>query len=425
MIVKNEISYPLFNDVEEGPIPSPLPIQYLGSKSRIANWIIDSIRSEFPKVKVFIDLLAGSGAISNVALPHYPTIFVNDIQPYSYALLQSIFFTPREGLSEIIQVVSGLASPDILLADGRANKNQMLLEEDKHFKNEHLNWVMYKNYCESTNIIDGSQNSVDLLRNKGAHNLFISYYANTYFGVRQCLELDTLHEYANSLEPNLKEHVVAATISSMTYAVSSTTHLAQYLRPSNQQNAFNLKKRRSLSIIKMVVERLQNLLTYPMPKSGTALNLGFEQALDKIPKQKGTVVYLDPPYFKEHYSRYYHVLDTFVLYDFPYLTYNPRLGKVTEGRYRENRIVSDFGLRGRVDDAFERAFNACSNKDFNIALSYANTSLISRDSIIEKAKKAGYESKVLEKELLHSGQGQPRNRKVKEFLFLFTKNKFL
>jgi adenine-specific DNA-methyltransferase len=410
---------PLFEGKAEFAKTSPLPMQYLGSKSRITNWIINSIKSEYHQRKVLVDLFAGSGAVSCAAMNEFPIIVTNDIQPYSQAIQQSLFCTSREGLNELAQDVLRIDSLDVLLSNGRSDKEQLFIEENLHFRNGNLNWEDYRNYCNNKNIIEGTKESIDALRREEKHNLFVSYYANTYFGVRQCLELDALHEYANDLEPNQKTHVIAATISSMTFAVSSTTHLAQYLRPSSQQNAFKLKERRSLSIIKMVSDRLRSLSKYPMPrKKSEALNLGFEEALEKVPYREGTIVYIDPPYFKEHYSRYYHVLDTFVLYDFPYLTYNPRLGRVTEGRYREDRIVSDFGLRGKAENAFERVFLACSRKGFDAAVSYANTSLISRDSISEKARKAGYEMRILERALLHSGQGQPRNKKVTEFLFL-------
>jgi len=402
-------------------IPSPLPMQYLGSKSRITNWIINSLRSEFPQANILVDLFAGSGIISCAALKYFPRIFSNDIQPYSYIILKSILCTPRDDLEKLANDILALSSEDMLLAGGRNENSQLLYEEDLHLKRDRneSDWQKYKSFCDNPNIIDGTKGSVDLLKHKRHKNLFVSYYANTYFGVRQCLELDALHEYAINLAPCLQTHLIASTISSMTYAVSSTTHLAQYLRPSSQQTTLSLKERRRKSIIRMVSERLKSLSTYPMPKkNGVALNLDFKHALSKIPTENNTVVYMDPPYFKEHYSRYYHVLDTFLLYDFPYLTYNKRLKKVTEGRYRENRFISDFGLRSKVEEAFKRAFIDCAEKDFCIAVSYASTSLISRECITDNARKAGYDVKVLEKELLHSGQGQPRNKKVTEFLFI-------
>ena len=239
--------------------------------------------------------------------------------------------------------------------------------------------------------------------------------------MEQCLQLDAIREYSETIrEKNLKAHILASTITTMTYAVSSTTHLAQYLKPTNEKRSIKLIARRKYNIIDQVIKRLISLHSFPLPeKPAKIFQKDFSELLETFPIDSKTIVYVDPPYFKEHYSRYYHILDTFYLYDYPELTFNPRLGKTTIGRYRENRIISDFGLKSSVERAFGLIFKRIRDTGANLAVSYADTSLVNREKIINLAISSGLHCQISECKLMHSGQGKPHNNVVTEYLFLF------
>src|SRR5207253_2965645 len=65
---------------------------------------------------------------------------------------------------------------------------------------------------------------------------------------------------------------------------------------------------------------------------------------------RGAVIYADPPYSKDHYSRYYHVLETLVRYDYP--------SAAGAGRYRPDRYSTPFSLRRQAPAAFNALFQA-------------------------------------------------------------------
>jgi len=291
-------------------------------------------------------------------------------------------------------------------------------------ENGNFIWTNYKDFCDGTILFSGFKEDVIKIKQHESWNLYLFYYRNTYFGVKQCAEIDYLKELSNQLDINMQTHLEACVISSMTYCVSSTTHLAQYLKPSSERNATNLLKRRSLSVIDLVIEKLKLLTHMHRPKDGETLNLDFKIALDKLPLDKSCVIYADPPYFKEHYSRYYHVLDTFVLYDYPELTYNKRMQQTTVGRYRDNRIVSDFGKKSLVHKAFDDLCDSCIKYGSKLAISYASSSLVSYEDIHKLAQSKNLYIKTLEFDLVHSGQGQARHKKVTEYLFLLSNEKF-
>jgi adenine-specific DNA-methyltransferase len=392
-------------------------MQYMGSKQRIASWILDEILGRFPETRTFVDLMSGSGAVAHEANLRGLGIRANDIQPYSFSVLRSAFSVPRDGIVELVGVLENTKFADDFLLEDRTFAAEALAAEDDflgQFLRGAFDWKAYAAFCKRFN-------GDHTLANR-RFDLFSRYYPNTYFGVRQCLEIDALRQIASGLPDDVSHHLIASLISSMTFISSSTTHLAQYLKPTSRQTAEHLLRRRSKSVVAIVCERLRRLAAYPLPEESEVTNLPYQAALQglDLPPESG-VVYVDPPYFKEHYSRYYHVLDTLALYDFPELTFNKRLNSVTVGRYREQRIRSDFGLRSRVPNAFRELFSLTGGKSQNVALSYASTSLLSADEIVEIARSCGYAVEMKEIQLRHSGQGQSQAvGDVTEYLFLMT-----
>lgn len=393
-------------------------MQYLGSKQRISGWILDQIEAEFGSRSFFVDLMSGSGAVSHEALSRGMRIYANDIQPYSYAVLKSAFQVPKAGIKALIATVESTSFDDEDLLEGREELSEYLAREMYYLNQRQspdFDWESYQEFCKGPFLTTSGKTNV------ATFDLFSTYYANSYFGVRQCLEIDALRQLAAQLDQDAASHLIASITSAMTFLSSSTTHLAQFLKPSSDKNARDLLDRRSRSVVHAVLDKLRALEEYEPTPVGDVTNLDFEDALGQldVPGKSG-IVYADPPYFKEHYSRYYHVLDTLVLYDYPELTFNSRLNRTTVGRYRENRIRSKFGLKSQVSGAFGRLFELAAAKSLDVALSYADTSLLPADAIVRLAEAHGYVSKIHETQLRHSGQGQVQTRgTVTEYLFLF------
>lgn len=394
-------------------------MQYLGSKARIADWITDTILWEFPNRSRIHDVMAGSGAISYAAHQRGLRIFSNDIQPYSYVVLSSTFVQSREGISNTIEYLKSSEFDKFLQSGARKAYLQLANQERELLRNNAspLNRQAYVDFA-SANIAS----PVNCTRN---YDLFVSYYANTYFGVQQCLEIDAIRQLADQAEPNIGIHLKAALISAMTNLANTTTHLAQYLKPTSIKSTEKIIRQRKLSVRSWVLSSLERLADFPIAEDSLAFNQSSQDyLLSSIAHDYPGVIYADPPYFKEHYSRYYHLLDTLVLYDYPELTWNDRIGAATVGRYRSNRIRSDFGLRSKVAKAFQELIEGAKSTGSDLVMSYASTSLLQSEELLSYGSDAGYNVKVKNKELLHSGQGQINgNRPVTEYLFLFRQPK--
>lgn len=405
--------------VEFAPI-NPLPMQYLGSKGRISRWILATVSKELPNSKTFVDLFSGTGIVSLEAFSQGYNVILNDIQPYSYAVLSSLFNRPKAGLAELATRLNGYVSnkSNLLKKHRQTLKNELALEDDflSSIKAQTFDWRKYKRFSETTERFNGDGGTRRRLKNN--YDLFSTYYPNTYFGIRQCLEIDTIREFADSQDENSRAHILAAVISAMTFNVTSTTHLAQFLKPNSNKQAESVLRKRSKSILDSVVHRLNKLAERSELKGSAVYNLDYLEALEKLPSGRETVVYADPPYFKEHYSRYYHVLDTFYLYDYPELSLNPQTKKTTEGKYRANRIISNFGLKSKVAEAFKDMLIACKRKNVSVVISYANTSLIDIKKMKGIITTNGYTILSLQqKGLMHSAQGQPNNKIAQEYLY--------
>ena len=115
--------------LEDCIISNPLPLQYLGSKTRISRWIVDNISKQVPEVSTFVDLFAGTGAVSLEAFEQGYDVILNDIQPYSYAILKSIFITPKIGLGNIVTDLILLKKQSELLSGQRNFLKDFLKKE--------------------------------------------------------------------------------------------------------------------------------------------------------------------------------------------------------------------------------------------------------------------------------------------------------
>lgn len=408
------------------PPSFPYPMQYMGSKQRISQWIIDGIERNFENSTILADIMAGSSAVSHAAAMSGFQLITNDIQPYAATVASAAFQVPRDGLEGVIRLLESQGFEESLLADSRKFYSSILDQEKYHFVLLQSNPESWEKYADFVSKNQGTGESFTK-----SFDLFTSYYRNTYFGIRQCLEIDTVREIADSQNLNIKVHLLAALISAMTNLATTTTHLAQYLKPKNAKTAINVAEKRKRSIRDWIISCLRKAINYPLPKNTLVMNQPFENALRSISNARAgqVVIYADPPYFKEHYSRYYHLLDTLVLYDFPELTFNKRINAPTVGLYRKDRIRSDFGLRSEVRNAFQRLITLSYETKSHLVLSYADTSLLDKDEIISIAESSGYEATLQTIDLKHSGQGQKNTKNsVKEFLFILryqeTRNEF-
>lgn len=407
-------------------------LQYMGSKARIISHICDPIIKN-KSIQTVVDLFAGTGSVG-YALKSYKNVISNDIEYYAYIINQAILngcnFSELEEASfwEVVEQKYTLLQEKVSTA----------LLTEKNFFVDNVDYKLYQTFCEKTpsvfephsddprmkelaelvsHVIPGNEPALDV------PCLFLTYFANAYFGIAQCCQIDALRSVIEQVKDEHTKNVLLTVLMSvMSAAASTTTHFAQFLKVKSKSTCNNLLTKRKINIIEeckalMKEYRKSGLCSQKEYTTFDCYNLDFSECLDSIVLNKSTLVYADPPYFKEHYSRYYHVLNTLCLYDYPALAINPQTHELSIGRYREDRRVSDFGKKAKALGAFETLITKCATAGAWLMISYSDNSIVDITDLQTLAEKQ-YDVLIEKVELSHSKQGRSSISKVDEYIFI-------
>jgi adenine-specific DNA-methyltransferase len=202
----------------------------------------------------------------------------------------------------------------------------------------------------------------------------------------------------------------------MSYSTQSTGHFAQY-RDGNSLDAMkNIIIYRLKSIYELFIKKLKELVEIldNSLKEITTTTLSFQECLKTLPP--GSTVYADPPYAPVHYSRFYHVLETLVKYDYPTLDF--------KGRYRDDRHQSPFSQKTQAMKAFKDFFQGIIDAKVQMLLSYSGSGVVTIEAITTLASEIfstdNYSLELKEVDHKHSTMGrfEDQNRDVIEYLLI-------
>lgn len=400
----------------------------MGSKARIVTQVTNAIKDLSPQRVV--DLFAGTGSVG-FSLKQSLEVVSNDLELYAYTINEAILNGCCFAEGDRAVFFDTVAKQYSILERHFAS---LIHEEEGFFNSDIPNWKEYKHFCEETpavgyethlpkyialnQLIEASKSGEKL----PFDCLFSIYFGNTYFGLSQCCEIDAIYSSIQLLDDVRCRNVMkAALMSAMSDNASTTTHFAQYLKVNSQRSCSSLiaKRRRSIRLAfeQKIIEFEDLGLLSCESSNSICMNTDYLDALDALDEKPGTVVYADPPYFKEHYSRYYHVLNTLCLYDYPDVALNPQTKTPSAGRYRQERNASDFGKLKQALPAFEKLIFKCHEKGFDLVISYSSNSIVSIEDIVEAMEKY-YSVSTNEVSLKHSNQGRALRgaEKVSEFI---------
>jgi adenine-specific DNA-methyltransferase len=240
--------------------------------------------------------------------------------------------------------------------------------------------------------------------------LFRDTFSGSYFGMAQAIEIDAIR-YAIDLALtneliDIDQHrwLILALCVALSKCSTATGHFAQPLtaKPSNIRRFVKQRIRSIKSYWVSAIEGLRPIGTPKWRESNYAFRGDAIQNLSQLHASSMSpgVVYADPPYTSDQYSRYYHVYDTLVLYDYP-----EAHGR---GLYRPDREVSSFSLSTAVRGAIESLINSCAKLGADLIISYPLDGLLkgSRDVIPTFIKESyGRAPKIQEIAHEHSTMG--------------------
>ena len=211
------------------------------------------------------------------------------------------------------------------------------------------------------------------------YRLFSLYYSGSYFSLAQCIDIDSIVFALNRaaalrrLSRGQRAWLVV-TLARILQKISTTTgHFAQYLEPK-PETLSRFVRQRSRSVWEEWISAIP--LDGPVGDwDWRASNRVFRddtlRLLGRLAKydERPGVIYADPPYTEDHYSRYYHLLETLIKYDYP----------VVEGkaRYRTDRFHTPFSIKTKATAAFETLAKRTANLKADLVLSYPTTGVLS------------------------------------------------
>ncbi len=201
------------------------------------------------------------------------------------------------------------------------------------------------------------------------------YYAGGYFSMRQAIDIDAIR-YAIESTRGVQKHsdwLLAAWLSACSLVINAPGHTAQYLKPNSSNSAARIKAFWRRSIWDEFKGALVDLaqLGPEAWRAGNKVVISDALTLIRGKKLTGTgVVYADPPYTRDQYSRFYHVFEALHRYDYPIIS--------GEGRAvpAEHRFSTGFCQVTQVEASFIALFESIAALDVPLVLSYPSDGLL-------------------------------------------------
>ena len=332
-----------------------------------------------------IDLFSGMCSIAAAVAPSERPIWSNDVQEYAALVARCHLASQSPPVR-----ASDLAG--LLASDFVANVRKLRARFDKPLREEKAaleakdptgyraivdSWTHVGNdellAGEAERLADDSRSF--------PFRLCAITFAHGYFGLRQAVEIDSIRygiaqaEAAGELDADQARWALLALLQAASICAATPGHFAQFLRPNSDASARRIHRQRLRSPWSLFLDAADAQSPFGT-QSWRARNevhcadaLGLWPLLDTH-ELEHAIVYADPPYGKDQYSRYYHVLETLVRYDYP--------KAFGAGRYRPDRFTTPFSLKTKVSEAFNSLFLEISNRGWTLVLSYPSNGLLHR-----------------------------------------------
>lgn len=370
-------------------------IQYLGSKQRLARTIAEVVAESVGEGKRVGDLFAGSGVVSSVLAETHPVTAV-DVQSYSSLLTRAVLMcTPTDFeealsdsfMSQVSEQVARVrkAAKALLsyeheaLAMAAAGTVEHLIDMIEHGsiaahrqRPEDSGGALPKHLRQTARALSSSQFNA-------ADHTALTYFGGPYFSYSQAIELDAIGSVARAhlKNPAGAEAALLSTASEIVNTVGK-----QFAQPIKLRKPDGSVQ--PLLLSRAIADRSRSVKatfrTWALRWSDRCVDVRYdhrvecEDVLDFLKRDTSCAAYYaDPPYTIDHYSRFYHVLETLVRRDAPALDEMNKLGQrtVMRGIYRTGRHQSAFCIPSQAPAAFEKLFSYASRKHVPLILSYS------------------------------------------------------
>lgn len=374
------------------------PIYYLGCKTSFTSEILAAINEVDTTGGRVLDLFAGTGSVG-LALGVSREVTSVDIQEYSRVLCSAVLnpsglsqneikefvacATSNETSKQVFWCLEPLIDHEIKCINAAVSGDCSSLVE--LLESPPLAVRATPEFAATFTSLSNAANEV--IRRFYEVGLWHSpattvarYFGGVYFSFTQAAMLDAVLSAAESSSEQDRDTLKAAALSTASQLVNTVgKQFAQPIQPRNKSGKVKI------SLVKVVErDRLMDVLELykvwlrkyaSLPRAIGNPKAHQQDYLDAITKhgKSCSVIYADPPYTRDHYSRFYHVLETMCLRDSPLISKVMKDGSLmpSRGAYREERHQSNFCIRSAAPAAFDALFKSAREHNLPLVLSYS------------------------------------------------------
>lgn len=370
-------------------------LRYMGSKRALLPIILYTINHKglVQHGGTILDLFAGTNCVGYALKENY-RIISNDFQKYSYITALALLNNKRTNITddEIKKIIEYAKFNYSLLRkkEKRIPKNQY---DSKYSKSNHPINNIYKNDNEAI-----------------PYCLFSYYFAERYFSIKNCMKIDSLRfgidKYCKEKNDSpLKNLLLCCLLYSMSYSVRNTGHFAQYIKFDflpNEEDVIDLfvKKCKEMNILS---SEYKNLCFNESYLDLIDNNRDFQKIKNQI-----DLVYLDPPYSSAQYSRFYHIPETLIQYNYPQCNLDGRYPSIKERKF------SNFSYVSKAHKEFDILIKKTSeiNPKIRAIINYSDHGIVGIEELIKISKK--YFNQVSYKNISHLHFAQNMSKKIRK-----------
>ena len=319
------------------------PIQYIGSKSRVVSTIVSECEKLYKHGEFIVDLFSGSSVVSQSLYNKGMHIIANDILSFSSDIAACMLNQGRNSeSSDFVKFFIDNITLNSINSTYIKYFDDFIAEEYFYLSDKDLLRLkkLYEKLPQVGNTVRPNE-QVLYIRNHWGFSainnppLFANYYSGTYFGIRQALEIDLLrrqieYEWDNKKDIWEKNILLSALYNTCSIIVNSAgKHFAQPLgiNDTNELKITNIRlfENRSYDVIEVFKTCVLNILAsfkinnYDEKSYALNMDVCTPEFRNIISDKKVSVIYADPPYTAQQYSRFYHILEVLHSYVYPKL----------------------------------------------------------------------------------------------------------
>jgi len=385
-----------------------MPIRYMGTKRRLAPVVEATIRG-LDWEGALVDLFCGTAAVAQ-AIGTGRSLWLNDAQAFIACIARARFCS---------QTAARRHDADRLLNESfQDHRSALELRHSERLQEERsavasreqlLAWIRKAPHVGSSTSLRAA---AARMRAGADYELAAIYFASSYFSTQQAIDLDSIR-FAVDREASEEQRdvLLAAWLTTASLIANSPGHTAQFMKPVGEASYRRIITQWARPVWTTFLEQIDKFAQVgdaPWRARNTATSEDSIALMSRLDGSSVGVVYADPPYTSDQYSRYYHVLETLYLYDYPEST--------GEGRYRGGRHVSAFCLKTQVNDAFEALAESAADRLVPLIISYPSNGLLQQAGYsLDDLLNARFRSvTIVQMALSHSRMGSGGKDSTKE-----------